>query len=166
MHIRPTLNAKTSFFFIVQLLDLYISVPVKRTYLAPKILQRQILVYCDLMYFFISCLCPLLRFSHFYLWFNNMALEQLPDVTLQLRPDFTRRSINCAYKGAQKLGFLFLPRIPRNIDPKILQTRFLLALLSLASKTFAWLMSGTASCCKYQNRTADFQNENCTFLCG
>lgn len=60
------------------------------------------------------------RFSHFYLWFNNMALEQLPDVTLQLRPDFTRRGINSAYKGAQKLGFLFLPRIPRNIDPKIL----------------------------------------------
>lgn len=66
-----------------------------------------------------------------------MALEQLPDVELQLWPDFILSSVNSACKGTQKLEFPFMPRIPTNIDPKTSQTCFPLASPSLASKASA-----------------------------
>ena len=84
-----------------------------------------------------------------------MALEQLPDVAVQLRPDFTLTSVSSACKKSLEIRIPFMPRIPRNLDPTTVAACFSSALPSLAAKTHAWLMSGGLSCCKHHNRKDD-----------
>lgn len=119
IHTRPTMNAKT-YLFHVRLAPWSVQFCAceKNPFSSKKPAKPNSGSLWLHIFFHVCVLCS--DFLIFYLRFNNMALEQLPDVVLKLWPDFTLSSINSAYKGAQKLGFLFLPRIPRIIDPKIL----------------------------------------------
>lgn len=124
--------------------------------------QSFILIYCDFVAFFAVCV----RGSYFPV-FTSLAEQHGPWTAARCCPAASGRFHSkycqlCIQRGPE-IKILFMPRIPRSLDPQTLQTHFW-ALPSLAAEAFAWLMSGGVSCCgkkkKKRDRTASFWNGN------